>query len=75
MTSALAYTLIPMAAAIAGAVAALSIRPGPVLVSAIQHFAAGVVFAAAAGEILPDVLHGASPWATVIGGAAGVAAC
>lgn len=74
MTSALAYTLIPMAAAIAGAVAALSIRPGPVLVSAIQHFAAGVVFAAAAGEILPDVLHGASPWATVIGGAAGVAA-
>lgn len=74
MTLALAYTLIPMAAAIAGAVAALSIRPGPVLVSAIQHFAAGVVFAAAAGEILPDVLHGASPWATVIGGAAGVAA-
>lgn len=37
-----------------------------------QHFAAGVVFAAAAGEILPDVMHGGSPLATVIGGALGV---
>ncbi|MBK3405185.1 transporter [Methylorubrum populi] len=69
-----AYTLIPAAAAIAGAAVAVNLRPGPVLVSAIQHFAAGVVFAAAAGEILPDLKHAGSPWATLVGGALGVAA-
>jgi ZIP family zinc transporter len=72
MSSALTYTLIPVSAALLGAVAAVSVRPGPLLVSAIQHFAAGVVFAAAAGEILPDVVHGGSAWATVIGGSVGV---
>jgi ZIP family zinc transporter len=66
------YTLIPAAAAIGGAVVAVNARPGPVVVSANQHFAAGVVFAAAAGEILPDVMHRGSPWATVIGGGIGV---
>ena len=66
------YTLIPAGAAIAGAAVAGNTRPGPNLVSAIQHFAAGVVFAAAAGEILPDVMHRGSPLATVIGGAIGV---
>ena len=69
-----AYTLIPAAAAIVGAAVAVNLRPGPVLVSAIQHFAAGVVFAAAAGEILPDLKHAGSPGATLIGGALGVAA-
>lgn len=68
------YTLIPAAAAIGGATVAVNLRPGPVLVSAIQHFAAGVVFAAAAGEILPDLKHAGSPWATMVGGALGVAA-
>ncbi|MCE4226293.1 transporter [Methylobacterium sp. C25] len=68
------YTLIPAAAAIVGAAVAVNLRPGPVLVSAIQHFAAGVVFAAAAGEILPDLKHAGSPWATLVGGAIGVAA-
>jgi ZIP family zinc transporter len=65
--------LIPAAAAIIGAAVAVNVRPGPTLVSAIQHFAAGVVFAAAAGEILPDIMHRASPWATMIGGGIGVA--
>lgn len=69
-----AYTLIPAAAAILGAAVAVNLRPGPVLVSAIQHFAAGVVFAAAAGEILPDLKHAGSIWATLIGGGLGVAA-
>ncbi|PXV53667.1 zinc transporter, ZIP family [Dyella jiangningensis] len=55
-----------------GAVIAVNARPKATLVSAIQHFAAGVVFAAAAGEILPDVMHRGSPWATAIGGAIGV---
>ena len=68
------YTLIPAAAAVVGAAVAVNLRPGPVLVSAIQHFAAGVVFAAAAGEILPDLKHAGSPWAMLAGGALGVAA-
>ncbi|MBK5655027.1 MAG: transporter [Rhizobium sp.] len=62
------YTLIPAAAAVLGAVAAVNIRPGPRIVSAIQHLAAGVVFAAAAGEILPDLMHRNAPVATVVGG-------
>ena len=71
----LVYAIIPVsaAAAIIGATVAVNVRPGPTLVSAIQHFAAGVVFAAAAGEILPDIMHRASPWATMIGGGIGVA--
>lgn len=68
----LTYTMFPVAAAIIGAAIAVNLRPGPVLVSAIQHFAAGVVFAAAAGEILPNVMHGGSPLATLVGGTSGV---
>ncbi len=56
-----------------GAIVAVNVRPGPILVSAIQHFAAGVVFAAAAGEIMPDVAHSGSPIATIVGGFAGIA--
>lgn len=74
MTSAWIYTLIPAAAAVMGASIAAIRRPGPVVISAVQHFAAGVVFAAAAGEILPDVMHRNSPWITLVGGAVGVAA-
>jgi zinc transporter, ZIP family len=73
-TQAVLYTLIPVAAAISGAAIAAYRRPGPVLVSAIQHFAAGVVFAAAAGEILPDIMHQGSRVATFIGGALGIVA-
>ena len=58
--------------AVIAAAIAVNLRPGPLLVSAIQHFAAGVVFAAAAGEILPDVMHGGSTVATLVGGTAGV---
>lgn len=72
MAAAWTYTLIPATATVFGAAVATRFRPGPVLISAVQHFAAGVVFAAAAGEILPDVMHGGSPLATVIGGALGV---
>lgn len=72
MTHAWAYTLLPVLAAVLAAAVAVNVRPGPVVVSAIQHFAAGVVFAAAAGEILPDVMHGGSPLATLLGGGAGV---
>lgn len=69
---AIPYTLIPLAAVILGTIGALWRRPGATFVSATQHLAAGVVFAAAAVEILPQIKHEASPVATLIGGAIGV---
>ena len=72
--SALAYTIIPASAVIAGAILSLLRTPGARLVSAMQHLAAGVVFAAAATEILPQIKHDAAPVATLIGGAVGVGA-
>ena len=67
------YTFAPVAAALIGAIIAAFRRPGPQTVSAIQHFAAGVVFAAAASELLPDLVHERSALGTLIGGALGVA--
>lgn len=72
MSSVWIYTLIPVTATVVGAAVSTRFRPGPVLISAVQHFAAGVVFAAAAGEILPEVMHGSAPLATVLGGVLGV---
>lgn len=72
MTSMLVFTLAPVLAAVTGAGITAWRRPGPLLVSAIQHFAAGVVFAAAAGEILPDLKHAGAVWPVMIGGGAGI---
>jgi ZIP family zinc transporter len=68
----LLYTLIPLAALAIGAVLTLAAKPKPGLQSGIQHFAAGVVFAAAAAEILPDVMHGGSIVPIIIGSLAGI---
>lgn len=70
---AIAFTLIPVAAVLLGALFAATWRPSDAFVSAMQHLAAGVVFGAAAVEILPQVMHEASPAATLVGGAAGIA--
>ena len=68
----LTYTLIPVTATIAsGAIAAFR-PPGAKLRSFVQHFAAGVVFAAAASELLPDIVPKKSPLAVMIGGTLGV---
>lgn len=74
MSGILLFTLVPVLATALGAALAAWRRPGPALTSAIQHLAAGVVFAAAAAEILPDVVHGGSIAATLIGGGAGLVA-
>jgi len=42
--------------------------------SAVQHFAAGVVFAAISTEIMPSVMHAGAPKAALLGFAIGVAA-
>jgi ZIP family zinc transporter len=58
--------------ALLGAVIAAWRPPGPRLTSALQHFAAGLVFAAAAAEVLPTILHDHTVAPVVIGGGAGV---
>ena len=70
---AIKFTLIPVVAVLIGAIFAVARRPSDAFVSAMQHLAAGVVFGAAAAEILPQVMHDASPAATLIGGAIGIA--
>jgi zinc transporter, ZIP family len=67
----LAYTLIPVAAAAVAGLIAATVRPGEKVTSGVQHFAAGVVFAAAAVELLPQVLH-QNPWVAIVGFAAGI---
>lgn len=72
LAGALLFSLVPVvAAAISGAVAAL-LAPGARVTSGLQHLAAGVVFAAAAIELLPGVLRETSTVA-VLGFGAGIA--
>ncbi len=54
---ALLFSLIPLAAAVAGGVLASFWTPGSGARSYIQHFAAGVVLAAVTGELLPEVVE------------------
>lgn len=69
---AILYTLIPALAILLGCAFAMQRRPSDGFISAMQHLAAGVVFAAAATEILPQVMHAASPIATFTGGVLGI---
>ena len=71
--SVLLYVLFPVGTLILGGIIATFRSPGPRLGSAIQHFAAGTVFAAVAIELLPDVVRQHAIVSTVVGFAAGVA--
>lgn len=70
----LLYTLAPLATALIGAVATAYKPPGAQLRSILQHFAGGVVFAAAAVELLPDIVHADAMLPTMIGSALGIVA-
>lgn len=70
----LLYTIVPFIAAMLGGVITAYRPPSDRLRSIVQHFAAGVVFSAAAAEILPDVIEANAPLATLIGSALGVVA-
>ena len=63
---------VPIGIAIVGGIVGTAWTIGPRLRSALQHFAGGLIFAAVAVELLPDI-HGAEPVAVVIGAAAGLA--
>lgn len=72
IVKALLFSLVPvLAAAVSGGVAVMR-PPGERTTSALQHFAAGVVFAAASIELLPDVLR-QSPVVAIVGFAVGIA--
>jgi zinc transporter, ZIP family len=68
------YTLIPCIGLLAGAAYAVATAPPARLVSAFQHFAAGVVFAAVAVELLPQLHAHDAPVAMVVGFCLGVGA-
>jgi ZIP family zinc transporter len=72
LTQALSYTLLAVAAALLGGLIAVYRPPGPQMESNVQHLAAGVVFAAVAAELLPDI-HTRAPLIVIIGFAIGVA--
>lgn len=69
---ALSYSMVAVVAAFVGGVIAIYRPPGPQMESNVQHFAAGVIFAAVAAELLPDV-HTRAPMVVVVGFALGVA--
>ncbi|WP_299267909.1 ZIP family metal transporter [Halorientalis sp.] len=73
LTQALPYTSLAVVAALIGGVIAVYRAPGPQMESNVQHLAAGVVFAAVAAELLPDI-HDKSPTVVVAGFATGVVA-
>lgn len=66
------FTAIPVVAAMAGGIIAAFRPPGPKVGSAIQHFAAGMVFAAVGVELLPDVVKEHAPVATIVGFSVGI---
>lgn len=68
---ALSYTMLAVVAALVGGLIAIYRTPGPQMESNVQHFAAGVVFAAVAAELLPDV-HTRAPSVVILGFAVGV---
>lgn len=68
----LSFAAIPAVAVVIGGVLASVRPPGAATRSAVQHFAGGIVFAALATELLPDVMHRRLPLQTVIGFALGV---
>lgn len=73
LTTVLLFTLAPVGTMVVGGVIAAFRAPGAKLGSAIHHFAAGVVFAALAVEVLPNVIHRKAPIAAAVGFAIGVA--
>ncbi|NLV08300.1 hypothetical protein GOC83_19470 [Haloarcula rubripromontorii] len=72
LIQALSYTALAAIAALIGGVIAVYRPPGPQMESNVQHFAAGVVIAAVAAELLPDI-HNRAPQIVVLGFGIGVA--
>lgn len=74
LAAVMTFAEVPAVAVVLGGVTAAVRTPGPRVQSAVQHIAAGVLFAALATELLPDVVHRRLPWVTLGGFALGVIA-
>ncbi|MRD47524.1 transporter [Caenimonas koreensis DSM 17982] len=74
LSSVMGFASIPAAAVVLGGGLASIRTPSPAVRSGVQHLAAGVLFAALAVELLPDVIHRRLPWVTLIGFSLGVVA-
>ncbi|QDU62457.1 ZIP Zinc transporter [Planctomycetes bacterium Pan216] len=68
------FSLIPISAIVIGGAFALYRTIGPQLESKINHFTAGVVFAAVAVDLIPEITDSAHNFPVVIGFALGVGA-
>lgn len=66
------WSLLPVAATLCGVLVAATRAPGRQLTSALQHMAAGIVFAAVATEIVPEMLVGGELLAVLTGFSLGV---
>src|SRR5581483_10876110 len=66
------YTLVPAVAVVIGSIIAAFRTPGATVRSAIQHLAAGIVFAAVSVELLPDIKHERLPLPIIVGFMIGV---
>ena len=66
------FALLPVVATIVGGVLATLRPPGPRLRSGRQHVAAGLVAAAVAGELLPEMREAGEPLVVSLGFALGV---
>ncbi|GAB7146431.1 ZIP family metal transporter [Mycobacterium riyadhense] len=73
LTTVTTLVTFPVLASIIGAVAAVVRTPSAAVVSGIQHFAAGVVMAAVAGEVLPELRAKAPLGLIILGFSVGVA--
>jgi len=74
LLSLLLYTLVPVAAIVIGAAVSVTQPRSDALVSAFEHFAAGVVFSAVAIELLPKLHEMNQPLSMIAGFVAGVLA-
>ena len=66
------WSLLPVAATLCGVLVAATRTPGRQLTSALQHLAAGIIFAAVATEIVPEMLAGGELLAVLTGFSLGV---
>lgn len=69
----LSFALFPAVSVFLGGAVTFFRTPDKAAQSAVQHFAAGVIFCVLATELLPDLLHRRMPVWTVIGFSLGVA--
>jgi zinc transporter, ZIP family len=73
LTTILTYTLIPIIATLIGGTVAAYRAPGEKTRISVQHFAAGVVFAAVGVELLPELTQNFNLLSLIIGFSLGVA--